>query len=85
MSTAPAYQPLRLAFVSTAHIHAKPFIEWTVAAADGRAVHAVWDDVPERGRRHAALAGARFEPDLVYVDAKNRIINQRSKIPVQAA
>lgn len=28
---------------------------------------------------------ARFEPDLVYVDAKNRIINQRSKIPVQAA
>ncbi len=64
MSTAPAYQPLRLAFVSTAHIHAKPFIEWTVAAADGRAVHAVWDDVPERGRRHAALAGARFEPDL---------------------
>lgn len=28
---------------------------------------------------------ARFEPDLVYVDAKNRIMNQRSKIPVQAA
>ncbi len=28
---------------------------------------------------------ARFEPDLIYVDAKNRIINQRSKIPVQAA
>lgn len=28
---------------------------------------------------------ARFEPDLVYVDAKNRVINQRSKIPVQAA
>ncbi len=28
---------------------------------------------------------AKFEPVLVYVDAKNRIINQRSKIPVQAA
>jgi aspartate 1-decarboxylase len=28
---------------------------------------------------------AKFAPDLVYVDAKNRIINQRSKIPVQAA
>jgi aspartate 1-decarboxylase len=28
---------------------------------------------------------AKFEPDLVYVDAKNRIINQRNKIPVQAA
>ena len=28
---------------------------------------------------------AKFEPDLVYVDAKNRIMRQRSKIPVQAA
>lgn len=54
----------RLAFVSTAHIHARPFIEWTRDATDGRVVHAVWDDVPERGRRHAALAHARFEPDL---------------------
>jgi aspartate 1-decarboxylase len=26
-----------------------------------------------------------FEPDLVYVDAKNRITRQSSKIPVQAA
>lgn len=28
---------------------------------------------------------ARFKPDLVYVDAKNRIIKQSSAIPVQAA
>ena len=28
---------------------------------------------------------ARFEPDLIYVDAKIRFINQRSKFPVQAA
>jgi predicted dehydrogenase len=54
----------RLAFVSTAHIHAKPFIEGIARADDGRVVHAVWDEVSERGRRHAALAGAPFEPDL---------------------
>ncbi len=54
----------RLAFVSTAHIHARPFLEWTRDATDGRVVHAVWDDVPARGQRHAGLARARFEPDL---------------------
>jgi len=64
MSQVPSVKPVRLAFVSTAHIHAKHFIEWTAAATDGRCVQAVWDDLPERGRRHAALAGARFEPDL---------------------
>lgn len=28
---------------------------------------------------------ARFEPDLIYVDARNRIINRRKTIPAQAA
>lgn len=28
---------------------------------------------------------ARYEPDLVYVDAANRIVDQRHDIPVQAA
>jgi aspartate 1-decarboxylase len=28
---------------------------------------------------------AKFEPDLVYVDAKNRITHHSGKIPVQAA
>ncbi|MBX3647078.1 MAG: aspartate 1-decarboxylase [Rhodocyclaceae bacterium] len=28
---------------------------------------------------------ARFEPDLVYVDSRNRMMNQRHKIPVQLA
>ena len=28
---------------------------------------------------------AKFEPDLVYVDAKNRITRQSRRIPVQAA
>jgi len=28
---------------------------------------------------------ARFEPDLIYADSRNRIMNQRHKIPVQLA
>ena len=28
---------------------------------------------------------AKFEPDLVYVDSRNRMMNQRHKIPVQLA
>jgi len=28
---------------------------------------------------------AKFEPDLVYVDSRNRVMNQRHKIPVQLA
>lgn len=28
---------------------------------------------------------AKFEPDLIYVDSRNRIMNQRHKIPVQLA
>jgi len=53
-----------LAFVSTAHIHTKGFIENVLQAGDGRRVAAVWDDVPERGRRYAAMAGAPFAESL---------------------
>ncbi|MBS3916363.1 MAG: aspartate 1-decarboxylase [Sulfuritalea sp.] len=28
---------------------------------------------------------AKFEPDLIYVDSRNRMMNQRHKIPVQLA
>ena len=28
---------------------------------------------------------AKFEPDLVYVDSRNRMMNQRHRIPVQLA
>jgi aspartate 1-decarboxylase len=28
---------------------------------------------------------AKFEPDLIYVDARNHMMNQRHKIPVQLA
>ncbi len=54
----------RISFLSTAHIHAQAWIESIAKAGDGRRLHLVWDDVPERGRRHAALAGGTFEPSL---------------------
>lgn len=28
---------------------------------------------------------AKFEPDLIYVDSRNRMLNQRHRIPVQLA
>ena len=59
----------RLAFVSTAHIHTKSFIENVLTAGDGRSVAAVWDDVADRGRRYAEMAGAPFVEDLDRVVA----------------
>ncbi|MFA7343096.1 MAG: Gfo/Idh/MocA family oxidoreductase [Terrimicrobiaceae bacterium] len=53
-----------IAFLSTAHIHTRDFLKNIADATDGRAVTAIWDDVPERGRRCAESSGARFEPDL---------------------
>lgn len=54
----------RLAFLSTAHIHTKGFVEGIRQASDGRTVHAIWDDTPDRGWRYAALAEAPFVADL---------------------
>lgn len=34
---------------------------------------------------YSELELARYHPDLVYVDEQNRIIDQRTSIPVQAA
>lgn len=62
--TASAPKSVKLAFLSTAHIHAQGWVEETVAAKDGRVVHAVWDDVADRGRRHAAIAKAPYEANL---------------------
>lgn len=53
-----------IAFLSTAHIHTKSFISNFLEAGDGRRIGFLWDDVPERGRRYAEMAGAPFEPDL---------------------
>lgn len=60
---------VKLAFVSTAHIHTKSFIENVLKAGDGRSVAAVWDDVADRGRRYAEMAGAPFVAELERVVA----------------
>jgi len=53
-----------LALLSTAHIHTRDFLKNIAEATDGRKAAAIWDDVPDRGRRYAESCGARFEPDL---------------------
>jgi predicted dehydrogenase len=55
---------MNIAFISTAHIHTKSFIENIIKATDGRRVVAVWDDIADRGQRYAKMAGAPFEADL---------------------
>ncbi|TVR51250.1 MAG: gfo/Idh/MocA family oxidoreductase [Puniceicoccaceae bacterium] len=54
----------RLAFLSTAHIHTRGFIENVLKAGDGRTIAGIWDDAADRGRRYAEKADAHFEPDL---------------------
>jgi myo-inositol 2-dehydrogenase/D-chiro-inositol 1-dehydrogenase len=54
----------RIAFLSTAHIHTKSFLQNIVNATDGRALCAIWDDVPDRGQRFAAEFNTAFMPDL---------------------
>ncbi len=53
-----------IAFLSTAHIHTRSFLENLAKAGDGRRCVAIWDDVAERGARYAKDSGARFESDL---------------------
>lgn len=57
----------RIAILSTAHIHTKQFVENIMKATDGRKVVVVWDDVADRGRRYAEMAGSPFEADLQKV------------------
>jgi predicted dehydrogenase len=60
---------MNIGFVSTAHIHTKGFIENILKATDGRKVGGVWDDVTERGKKYAEMAGAPFVPDLAAMVA----------------
>jgi predicted dehydrogenase len=55
---------MKIGFVSTAHIHTKQFIDKILKATDGLKVGGVWDDVPERGKKYAEMAGAPFVADL---------------------
>lgn len=64
---------VNIAVLSTAHIHTKGFLENIVKAGDGRRIHAIWDDVPERGRRYAKQFGAPFVADLAQVLADPQV------------
>jgi predicted dehydrogenase len=58
---------IRVAFLSTAHIHAKAFLE-EIAQGDGECVvHVIWDEDRARGERYAAQFGTRFEGELANV------------------
>lgn len=54
----------KLAFLSTAHIHTKSFLEALAQGTDGRAAYAIWDDDAGRGRRYAEQFKVAFTPDL---------------------
>jgi predicted dehydrogenase len=64
---------MKIGFVSTAHIHTRQFIEKILKASDGRKVGGVWDDVAERGKRYAEMAGAPFVADLDQLLADSAI------------
>jgi predicted dehydrogenase len=64
---------MKIGFVSTAHIHTKGFFENILKATDGRKVGGVWDDVADRGRRYAEMAGAPFTSDLPTLLADSSI------------
>ncbi len=53
-----------IAFLSTAHIHTRNFLENISQASDGRRIQGIWDDLEARGRRYADESAALFEPDL---------------------
>lgn len=63
----------RIAFLSTAHIHTKHFLQDLAKAGDGRRCTVIWDDNADRGRRYADGCGARFEADLARVLADEEV------------
>jgi 1,5-anhydro-D-fructose reductase (1,5-anhydro-D-mannitol-forming) len=55
--------PLSLALVGFWHVHAQDYAA-QVAATEGAAIVAAWDDDPERGRSEAEKLGVPFTDDL---------------------
>ena len=53
-----------IAFVSTAHIHTRGYLEYIAKATDGPTAYAIWDDIPDRGRRYATNFQSKFVADL---------------------
>ena len=54
----------RIAVLSTAHIHTRAFLDNIIKGTDGRLVYAIWDDVPDRGRRYATEYKTNYIPNL---------------------
>jgi predicted dehydrogenase len=54
----------RIAILSTAHVHTRGFLDNLTKSTDGRCIHAIWDDVEDRGRRYAEQYHATFTPNL---------------------
>ena len=55
---------INIAFLSTAHIHTKGFLDHLAKPASDARPYIIWDDVAERGQRYATQFGAKFVPDL---------------------
>ena len=64
---------MKIAFISTAHIHTKRYVENILKAQHGCKVGGVWDDFADRGRRYAEMAGAPFVADLSALLADSSI------------
>ena len=62
-STIVTAMPTRIAFLSTAHIHARSFLE-DLAKTEDAEVAAIWDDSAERGQKYASDFKAPFNADL---------------------
>ena len=63
----------RIAFLSTAHIHTRGFLQTFQTAGDGREVAVIWDSDPARGAAVALEHRVPFEPDLERVFADRSV------------
>jgi myo-inositol 2-dehydrogenase / D-chiro-inositol 1-dehydrogenase len=63
----------KIAFISTAHIHTRGFLETFRSASDGRILHVIWDADEDRGRRFAESHATAFEPNLAKIVADQEI------------
>lgn len=57
---------INIALLSAAHIHTRGFLE-EISRRDDCTLVALWDDMPDRGKRYAEAHGARYSEDLSEV------------------
>jgi len=63
---------IRIALLSAAHTHTKGFLK-TISERDDCCLTALWDDMPDRGKRYAAETGAEYSEDLSAVVARDDV------------